>query len=303
MSGYGGVTRRQAGVALVAASALVSRPSFAATQTAGSIVERLKQARGGAWKEGGLDGFVAGDPQTAVRGIAVTAWPSLDSLRKAVDLGCNMVVSAESPFYARPLGKVESGSPAQAVAAQLRADPTWTGKQAFIAEHGLCLYRLSDNLVSPKDDLLADGIADALGWRRYDRAGDPRRFDIPRSTLGRVAKQVKRRLGVNGGMRMIGDAGLPISRVLVVPGRIDPVAVVKQLPEVDLLIAGDLREWELVEYFHDSQETAQPKALIAVGRILSEQAATVAIASWIRSIAGMPVRPIMVEDPYWRLPA
>ena len=92
-------------------------------------------------------------------------------------------------------------------------------------------------------------------------------------------------------------------RVLVAPGRIDPVAVVKRLPDVDVLLAGDLREWELVEYFHDSWETPRPKALIAVGRILSEQPGMFALTSWLRPIAGVPVRSLLVEDPYWRLPA
>ncbi|MEZ0495557.1 Nif3-like dinuclear metal center hexameric protein [Sphingomonas sp. IW22] len=304
MSQKAGLTRRQVGIATIAAGTLGWRPALAATPTAADIVRRMADYRGDSWKPDGLDGFTAGDPQVPVSGVAVTAMPDLKTLQRAVAQGCNMVVSIESPLYARPpapaVGDAASG-PAQ-VAERLRADPTYRGKLHFIARNRMAVFRLSDNLGSG-DDPLVQGIANTMGWQRYCSADNPRRFDIPRGSLAALAASVKRQLGVNGGMRVIGQGDHAVSRVLVVPSRIDPVAVVKQLPQADVLLAGDLREWELVEYLHDSWETDAPKSLIAVGRILSEQPGMLAAASWLRSVANVPVRPLMVEDPFWRLPA
>ncbi len=299
------LTRRQAGLATIAAGAFCLPAAAAASLTAADVVERLRQHRGETWREGGLDGFVAGDPQVIVKGIAVTAMPDVPTLRRAVAQGCNMIVSVESPFYARPYvvsGASAASGPNQTVE-RLQADPTYAGKLAFIAQNRLAIYRLSDNLGTPGTHPLIEGIAQAMRWGAYRSPAGTGRFDIPRGSLAALSRSLKRRLGINGGMRVIGQGDHSVSRVLVAPGRIDPVAIVKLLPEVDVLVAGDLREWELVEYFHDSWETNQPKALIAVGRIMSEQPGMLTAASWLRSIANLPVRPISVEDPYWRLPA
>lgn len=305
MRGASLLTRREAGLATIAAGAFCLPAVAAGPLTAADVVERLRQHRGDRWKEGGLDGFVAGDPQVVVRGIAVMAMPDIPTLRRAVAQGCNMIISVESPLYARPY--VASGGPAASgpnqTVERFQADPTYAGKLAFIAHSQLAIYRLSDNLGAPGTEPLIDGIAQAMRWGAYRSPAGTARFDIPRGSLAALSRSLKRRLGINGGMRVIGQGDHSVSRVLVAPGRIDPVAVVKLLPEVDVLVAGDLREWELVEYFHDSWETSQPKALIAVGRIMSEQPGMLAAASWLRSIAGVPVQPISVEDPYWRLPA
>src|SRR5690349_10482120 len=96
------LTRREAGLATIAAGAFCLPAAAAAPLTAANVVERLRQYRGDKWKEGGLDGFVAGDPQVVVRGIAMTAMPDIPTLRKALAQGCNMIISVESPLYARP---------------------------------------------------------------------------------------------------------------------------------------------------------------------------------------------------------
>ena len=300
------LNRRQAGItALAVASTLAWSEASAAGLTAAAIAERIRQQGGAGWKASQVDGFAAGDPQVTVTGIAVTVMPDMATLQKAVAQGCNMVVSPESPLYARPyVAPTAPGpfNPTQTVE-QLRADPTYAAKLAYIAQNKLAIYRLQDNLSAASANLPVQGIAQAMAWQRYRVPNADGTFAIPGTSLKALAAAVKRRLGVNGGMRVIGRGDMPVRRVLVVPGRIDPVAVVKLLPEVDVLLAGDLREWELVEYFHDSWETPRPKALIAVGRILSEQPGMAAVASWLRPIAGVPVRPILVADPYWRLPA
>jgi len=296
------LTRRQAGLATLAAAAGPVAWSSASAQTlpAAAIADRIPQTAAPGWKPADATGLVAGDPTVSVTGVAVTAMPNMATLRKAVAQGCNMIVSLESPLYAKPYVEQPNPGPFSpaAMVKQLRADPTYAGKLAYIAQNKLALYRLD-----AKPQPLIQGVAETMGWQRHRDPADDRIFTLPRTTLRALAQTIKRRMGVNGGMRLIGRHDMPVRRVLVVPGRIDPGAVVKLLPQVDVLIAGDLREWELVEYFHDSWEAGQPKALIALGRILSEQPGMLAAASWLRPIVGLPVKPILVEDPYWRLPA
>ena len=303
------LTRREIGLGALAALNTTRTASVRAAAfgpTAADIAARVRSDLSATWKDSLVDGFSAGDPTIAVNGVAVTAMPNFVTLSRAVAQGCNMVVSLESPLYARPYTAATATGPGpsqeQTVAA-LRADPTYAEKLAYIAEHRLAVYRLDDNLRAHRPQPLVQAVAETMGWSSYRSPEDERLFSIPRTSLQRLASAVKRGFGANGGMRVIGKPDMLVSRILVVPGRVDPVVVVKALPHVDVLLTGDLREWELVEYIHDSWESGPPKALLAVGRIHSEQPGMLAAASWLRGIAGVPVKPIMAEDPYWRLPA
>ena len=70
--------------------------------TAQAIVERIKQKLGSGWKDKSVDSFLAGDRKGEVKGIVTTFAPSLEVLRKAVAGGKNLIISRESPYWARP---------------------------------------------------------------------------------------------------------------------------------------------------------------------------------------------------------
>jgi hypothetical protein len=70
---------------------------------------------------------------------------------------------------------------------------------------------------------------------------------------------------------------------------------------VDVIIGGEMREWESTEYVRDVVHSGGRKGLILVGRIVSEEAGMQACATWLESlVAGVPVRHIAAGDPYWR---
>ena len=69
--------------------------------SAQAIVERIQQKAGAGWKDTSVDAFVAGNRDTEVKGIVTTFAPSLEVLHKAVAAGKNMIISRESPFWAR----------------------------------------------------------------------------------------------------------------------------------------------------------------------------------------------------------
>jgi hypothetical protein len=76
---------------------------------------------------------------------------------------------------------------------------------------------------------------------------------------------------------------------------------VDHLPHADVILSGEPREWEAVEYVFDTASAGQPKGMIAVGRVVSEEPGMRACAAWLRTlIPEVPVEPIAVGDPYWR---
>src|SRR5882762_5347804 len=93
------VSRR--GFALMAGSLAVSRVPLCAADgpSASDVVKQIRERLGGDWPETGLDGFKAGNPETAVRGIATTAMATMDVLRQASKAGLNLIVTHEPTFF------------------------------------------------------------------------------------------------------------------------------------------------------------------------------------------------------------
>jgi len=71
-------------------------------------------------------------------------------------------------------------------------------------------------------------------------------------------------------------------------------------PDVDVLIAGETREWELVEYAQDMIAAGRKKALILLGHVVSEQAGMKYCAEWLGTfIHEVPVEFIAADEPFW----
>src|SRR5580700_4772901 len=77
--------------------------------TAQTVVERMQQKLA-SWKDSQVDTFLAGNKDAEVKGIVTTFAPSLEVMRKAVAAGKNMIVSRESPFWARAAGQARPGT-------------------------------------------------------------------------------------------------------------------------------------------------------------------------------------------------
>jgi putative NIF3 family GTP cyclohydrolase 1 type 2 len=119
--------------------------------------------------------------------------------------------------------------------------------------------------------------------------------------LGVLVTRVKTALGVRGGLRVIGDPKASIRRVALLPGSTPITAALEVLPSVDAIVAGEVREWETVEYARDAIDSGHARGLILVGRVVSEEPGMRALAGWLETIVPeVRVRHIAAGDPYWR---
>jgi hypothetical protein len=75
----------------------------------------------------------------------------------------------------------------------------------------------------------------------------------------------------------------------------------KSLPESDVLLAGETREWESVEYAQDAVASGQKKGMIMLGRVMSEDPGMSVCAEWLKALVPeVTVRWVAASDPYWR---
>ena len=195
----------------------------------------------------------------------------------------------------------QPGALAAAPPATPAPDPVYAGKNAYIAKHKLVVYRLNYHWNQRKPDPRAQGLAAAMGWTKYKTGDDALRYDVPGLTLEALAGQLKKSLGARGGIRAIGDRSMLVKKVGLLPGYTMIQASIAMLPTVDVIVAGEVQEWESATYAQDVAFAGVKKGFISIGRVVNEALGMQVCTGWLKSsIPEVPVRFIDAGDPYWR---
>jgi putative NIF3 family GTP cyclohydrolase 1 type 2 len=101
---------------------------------------------------------------------------------------------------------------------------------------------------------------------------------------------------------VVGDPNLSIKRAVASWGYAsrDPGIQLLARPDVDAVIVGETREWEVVEYAQDAISAGQKKALLVLGHVVSEQAGMKYCAEWLKTfITDVPIEFIAAVEPFW----
>jgi putative NIF3 family GTP cyclohydrolase 1 type 2 len=260
--------------------------------TAQEVADRIHSRLGVEWRPQSIDGFKAGDPTRAVTGIATAVLATTDVLRRAATAGQNLVITQEPLYYAP---NEEPGNRAK--------DPAYLAKKAVIDEHHLIVFRFTEHWNARQPNEPAKALAAALKWTS-EVPDAPQTYRIPETTLHGLAAQVRSRLPIRGGLRMVGQPRLRVRTVYLAPGTTSLVMAVTNLQKADAILAGEPREWEAIPYALDTWSSDRGKGLISIGRMVSEAPGMAACAGWIRSLVPeVRVESIAVEDPYWSVNA
>jgi putative NIF3 family GTP cyclohydrolase 1 type 2 len=280
------------------ASAQSLAPSIqaSANPTANEIVEQIKAHVGVRWQEPTVDTFKAGDPQGRVTGIAVTMMATLDVLQRAAANRQNLIITHEPTFYDHRDNPAQLG--------QGEDDAVLKEKRAFIAEHHLVIWRFHDYWHRRKPDGIEAGNVRALGWERYQDPSNQYLFTIPETTVAKLAEELRVKLHA-AVARIAGDREMKVTRVAFSPGSagFHRETGALEMPDVQVLVAGETHEWETVEYVTDARSEGRAKALILLGHIASEQAGMEECARWLRTfLTGVPIEFVATSD-MWAPPA
>jgi putative NIF3 family GTP cyclohydrolase 1 type 2 len=268
------------------ASAQKPKPALTASQ----VIERIKVNVGVPWREQTVDGVIAGSPDTPVTGIATTMMATLDVMQRAAAAGRNLVITHEPTFYSH-----------QDSLDQLKDDAVYRFKADFIEKHSMVSFHFHDHWHGHKPDGIAVGMARELGWEKQADEQNPRLFTFPGTTLALLAKDMQSRLKIRT-MRVVGDPGLAIHHAIASWGYVSQPPAFRLLarPDIDALIVGETREWELVEYAQDMISAGQKKALIVLGHVVSEQSGMKYCAEWLKTfISEVPVEFVPAVEPFW----
>lgn len=102
-------------------------------------------------------------------------------------------------------------------------------------------------------------------------------------------------------LRYVGDPALPCARVGSMPGAWGGRRQIGFLMEgnIDVLVCGEVNEWETNEYVRDSQHTAKPVGLIVTGHQSSEEDGMRLLADWLAGqYPGLTITHVPAGDPF-----
>ena len=173
---------------------------------------------------------LAGDPSVALTGVAVTVAARLEHLRRPPPR------AAISSLPRNPCSTAPTTNPAIALRMRCiwRRRPTSTRRSWSSGD-------------SPITGTRASPIRALRRWPRRWLEGWPggdHIYPIPEISLSSLAAHVSKRLGLGGGMRTIGPPDMRVRTVLLSPGTTDLASTVARLNRVDVVLAGEPREWK-----------------------------------------------------------
>jgi putative NIF3 family GTP cyclohydrolase 1 type 2 len=101
---------------------------------------------------------------------------------------------------------------------------------------------------------------------------------------------------------VVGDRNMKVTKVGFSPGAAgsQPEISALELDDVQVLLVGETREWETVEYAADAVSEGRKKALIVIGHIPSEQPGMEECTRWLKDfVKNVPVEFVPARQPFW----
>lgn len=250
------------------------------TYTVGQIMDIfIKTVPGGALANT-VDTLKSGNRDIKVTGIVTAMFATVEVIGKAIELGANFIIAHEPTFY----NHADDTK-------WLENDEVYQYKANLLKEHNIAVWRNHDYIHRIVPDGVTDGVLDQLQWKKYADPQIPNILIMPATSLKDLIRYVKEKLKVDK-VRYIGDPSLSCSRVLFMPGAPGGQRQIQGIEKVkpDVLIAGELQEWETAEYVRDAVAEGKKIALVVVGHIASEDAGSEFMKNWLmKNVPGVKV--------------
>jgi putative NIF3 family GTP cyclohydrolase 1 type 2 len=219
-----------------------------------------------------VDTLKAGSPDTKVNGIVTTMFATIAVIREAIDLNANFIIAHEPTFY----NHTDDTS-------WLQNDEVYRYKIDLLNKHNIAVWRNHDYIHHLVPDGVTTGVLAKLDWQKYADEKIPNIITLPATTLKKLIMHVKTKLNIEK-VRYVGNPGQVCKNVLFIPGaaggRAQIEAIMKYRP--DVLIVGEIQEWETAEYVRDALAKGDNLSLVTLGHIASEEPGSEYMLNWLK---------------------
>jgi len=237
--------------------------------TVGQVMDRFISQIPGAPFPDTVDTLKSGDRSIEVTGIVTTMFATIEVIKRAIAIGANFIIAHEPTFY----------NHADATD-WLAKDEVFAFKAGLLKAHKIAVWRNHDYIHSMIPDGVGQGLLTRLSWEKF-YSGDM--LKLPLTSLRELISYLKEKLTIDQ-VRYIGDLTQNCQRVLFIPGaaggKMQITLTMKEKP--DVLIVGEIQEWETAEYVRDARAKGDNISLVVLGHIASEEPGAEFMASWLQ---------------------
>lgn len=251
---------------------------------------------GGKTIEKTCDLLIEGHWEQEVTGVATTFMATIDVIRRAISLGCNLIITHE-PTYFTGWDRLE----------WLKEDQVYHQKKTLIDYNKISIWRYHDHMHSGNEDLIYRGLIEKLGWKEYldKEVPQPHCYTIPVMTVPELVRFFKKKLEMKN-IRAIGNMKMKCTRVGILVGggslglgQEEMPAKLMREQQLDVIVCGEITEWTVSAYVRDAAAMGFNKAMIIVGHERSEEPGMKWLAQYLQPLLkGTPVHFINAGEPF-----
>ena len=221
-----------------------------------------------------------GDPDQVCTGIVLSCCPTAEVIRKAAELGCNLIIGHE-PLFNDGWDETD----------WLQDNCVYQAKKQLLDRLGIVVYRDHDHIHNHRPDGIFSGLAKMLGWEQYQETENyfpGTAYHLPPTTVRAVAEHVAHTMQIDG-IRIIGDPEMPVERVAIVGHFFGTdwdrqnIQLIEKM-NCDLIIPGEVIDWTIGEYVQDANTLGIRRALLNVGHFNLEEPGMRYMAQWLPKV-------------------
>ena len=262
--------------------------------------------------EGACDTWKCGDPQQECTGVVTALSPTVNVIRRTIELGANLIICHEPTFYtsADEPGWFEDFP-----------NSVYEEKRRLLEEHQIAVWRDHDHMHAHRPDSIFTGVLKYLGWLDSARVEPSKAspfahtlVEIPETTVADLCRKLKDTLHLNG-LRYVGDPEAKVRRLALV-GHLMPaesmasrrdgkpleygVEVIDTLErQADVILPGEVIDWTVLSYVRDAVQLGKAKAVINLGHFNWEELGMRYMQEWLSQLVPeLPVTYVPSEDLY-----
>ena len=235
-----------------------------------------------------VDTIKSGSATQQLSGIVTTMFSTISVIEQAAKLNANFIIAHEPTFYNHT------------------DDINWVAKneivkkkQDLLEQHNITVWRFHDYWHACRPDGIFTGVLKMAGWEQYYVPGETV-MKIPPSSLKNVVNHLKSSLNISH-LRIIGNPDQQCQRIALLPGAAGGqrhISVVEK-EKPDVLIVGEVHEWETAEYIRDSRALGSPTSLIILGHCLSEEPGMQFLVQWLQpKVPEVKITHVQSGDPF-----
>ena len=229
-----------------------------------------------------VDTVKTGNPGQRCTGVVSTFLATAEIIQRTADLGANLILTHEPTFY-NHRDSVD----------WLQGDPVYEYKRELLEKNNIVVWRHHDYWHEHQPDGILQGLVETIGWENYHHS--TRRntglCTIPQTSLLQLGRRFKQKLNLKRPF-VVGDPELKCSKIGLLAGSWGARSQMRMLrdKDVEVLVVGEVAEWETSEYVRDAAFADMGKGLVILGHAPSEGPGMRYLADWLQpQIPDVPV--------------